>query len=701
MLNLDNKIQYLKGIGPKRAQAFAKLGIENTGDLLTFFPIQYQDRTKIISIRDAYKQLQEGCLFVKVGKSYEKVLSNGLCILDVEIFDSTSMTYARFFRKKNQYSSMDIFALVRKAFEPKSFAYIYGDAKLERGGRFIAVNDYEIVQNENDKPLLFNKIIPIYPATEGLHQKFIRETVRSVVESSCELYPDVSSLIPDFKNIPKLTSSIAIQKIHYPNTLEDAENARRYFALQEFFILETALSLSRSNVKKNTKIQKYTIQKTLLPVFKNNLKFEFTKDQKKAINDIFSDMRSMYPMNRMLTGDVGSGKTVVALSAILLAVENDYQAMIVAPTEILAEQHYLTISNMLSGLDVKTVLATSSTLKKKNEKEKILSGFESGDIKIAIGTHSLIEGRIKFKNLSLIIVDEQHRFGVMQKFAALYKARTPDILMMTATPIPRALAMTAYGEMDMTAIMQFPPGRTPVKTYSSNEQFAYTNTIKELKNGNQAYIVYPLINESDKFALKSAVQESEKLSQTWFKDFKVGLLHGKMKSSEKNEIMQKFKSKELNVLISTTVIEVGIDVSDATIMIIHHAERFGLSALHQLRGRIGRSAKQSYAYLIGTSNSETARKRLSIMTSTNNGFKIAEEDLKMRGPGELMGTTQHGFSEFKAGDLIKDADIIEFTKSFASKIVEDDPTFSKNENAILKKLMDKHFLNKTKLINIG
>jgi ATP-dependent DNA helicase RecG len=701
MLNLDSKIQYLKGIGPKRAKAFAKLGIENVEDILTFFPTHYQDRTKIISIQDAYKQLQEGCLFVKIGKSYEKMLSYGLCVLNIEIFDSMSMTYARFFRKSSKYSNMDVFDPIKKIFKANSFAYIYGSAKFERGSRFIAVDDYEIVQNKNSKPLLFNKIIPVYPATEGLNQKFIRETVKTAVESSYSLYPDISNLIPDFKSIPKLPPSKAIRKIHNPNTLEDAENARRSFALQEFFILETALALSRSNVKKNTKIQKYAIQKTLLPIFKKNLKFEFTKDQKKAINDIFFDMQSMYPMNRMLMGDVGCGKTVVALSAVLLAVENDYQAVIVAPTEILAKQHYLTISNMLSGICVKTVLATSSTLKKKNEKEKILSGLEVGDIKIAIGTHSLIEDKVKFKNLSLIIIDEQHRFGVMQKFAVSSKAQTPDILMMTATPIPRALAMTAYGEMDMTAIMQLPPGRIPAKTYSSNEQFAYTNAIKELKNGNQAYVVYPLINESDKLALKAATTEAEKLSQTWFKDFKVGLLHGKMKSQEKDEIMQKFKSKEFNVLISTTVIEVGIDVPDATVMIVHHAERFGLSALHQLRGRIARSAKQSYAYFIDTLNSQATRKRLAIITSTNNGFKIAQEDLKMRGPGELMGTTQHGFLRFKAGDLIKDADIIEFTKNVADKIVEDDPTFSKNENSVLKKLIYEHFSNKTKLINIG
>ncbi|MDR3253540.1 MAG: ATP-dependent DNA helicase RecG [Endomicrobium sp.] len=700
MLTLDTKVQYLKGIGPKRSRVFAKLGIKTLEDMITFFPVQYQDRTSVISIKDICEQPQS-CIFGKIGENHERIFSQGLCLLDIKIFDDTSVVYARFFRKKNSYFNIDIFAALKKSFEIGAFVYIYGDVKAEGGIKFIVVNDYEIVKNYNDKPLSFNKIIPVYSSTGELNQKFIRETVKNVLDTTVELYPDISNLIPDFKGIPKLKSSFAVQKIHYPNTLDEAENARRAFALQEFFVLESALSLSRNNVKKNLKIQRYKIQKTLLTAFKNNLKFEFTKDQRKAINEIFSDMQSVYPMNRMLMGDVGSGKTVVALSAVLLAVENHYQTMIIAPTEILAEQHYLTVSNILADLDIRTVLATSSKLKKKSERETILAGFENGDINIAIGTHSLIEERIKFKNLSLVVVDEQHRFGVMQKLAALGKAQSPDILMMTATPIPRSLAMTIYGEMDMTTIMQLPPGRIPVKTYFSNEQTAYKNVIAELKNGNQAYIVYPLIDESDKLALKSAVQESEKLSQTWFKDFKVGLLHGKMKPEQKNDTMKKFKNKNFDILISTTVIEVGIDVPDATIMIIQNAERFGLSALHQLRGRIGRSSKQSYLYLIGNFKNVNARRRFSIMISTNNGFKIAEEDLKLRGPGELIGTIQHGFPEFKAGDLIKDADIVEFTKNSAEKIIADDPNLSKDENSILRKLIHKHFSDKIKLINVG
>ncbi|MDR1695155.1 MAG: ATP-dependent DNA helicase RecG [Endomicrobium sp.] len=700
MKTLESEIQYLKGIGPKRALHFGKIGVKTAGDLLTLFPAGYQDRRKVSLIADSYR-LPQTCIFGKIGKSYQKSFHGGLCILDVEIFDVSGMGYARFFRKKNPYSKIDIFSALKTSFKRGDYAYVYGQAKSEIGARYISAEDYEIVQNKDGKPSFFNLIMPVYPLTEGLNQRFVRETVKTVLDSSADLYPDISFLIPRFGNIPKMSSAQSLRKIHYPESPEECENARRSFALQEFFVLESALALARNKNKKTPKIQKYSLVKNLLTPFKNNLKFDFTAAQKKAINEIFSDMQNIYPMGRMLMGDVGSGKTAVALSAVLLAVENGYQAMIAAPTEILAEQHFLTVSNMLSGLNVKTALAASSTLKKKKEAAEILSGIESGETKIVIGTHALIEDRVKFKNLSLIAVDEQHRFGVRQKFAAAGKALTPDILMMTATPIPRALSMTVYGEMDMTVIGELPPGRISVKTYYVSESEAYNKTIAELKNGGQAYIVYPLIDESDKVELKAAAVEAEKLSQTVFKDFKVGLLHGKMKPAEKNEIMKSFKEKTFDVLISTTVIEVGIDVPNASVMIVQHADRFGLSALHQLRGRVGRSKKQSYCFLIGPAKSENARRRLGIMTKTNDGFKIAEEDLKMRGPGELMGTVQHGFPEFKAGDLIKDADIIEFTKNSARALIETDPGLSKKENEVLKLLIRSRFSQKTKFINVG
>ncbi|MDR3281461.1 MAG: ATP-dependent DNA helicase RecG [Endomicrobium sp.] len=698
MLTLDSKIQFFNGVGYKRSSSFAKLGIKTIGDLLTFFPVKYQDRTRIISMENAWKYSQ-GCVFGEIGGIEERIFLSNLCLLDVELFDGILIGYVRFFRKKSMHSSADVFASIKKKFEIGNFVYAWGNIKVKSGIVFVMASDYEIVQNKSDKPLLFGKVVPVYHTVKGITQNFIRETVKLAL-NFCELYPDISNSMPDFKKLPKLTASLAIKRIHYPGTLKSAQFARKIFAIQEFFILEVALLLFRKNVKKNFKTQKYEIKKTMLRPFKNNLGFEFTRDQKKAINNIFFDMQSVNPMNRMLVGDVGSGKTVVAFSATLLAVENDYQVMIIVPTEILAEQHYLAALNAFKGLGIKIVLSTSSILKKKSEREKILIGLKNGYVKIAIGTHSLIEDKIKFKNLSLIIVDEQHRFGVMQKFDALDKAQSPDVLMITATPIPRALAIGICGAVDITTITQLPPGRLPVKTYFASEQLAYTNAIEELKKGNQVYIVFPVIDKSKKFTLKSVIQESKKLSQTWFKDFKIDLLYGKMKSSEKTKIMQRFKDKEFNILISTTVIGVGIDISDATVMIIQHADIFGLSVLHQLRGRVGRSSKQSYLYLIGGFKSDRACKRLSIIRSLNDGIKVSEEDLKIRGPGELMGTLQHGFHEFKTDDLVEvDADILDFIKKYVAKIVEDDPTLS--QNTVLKKVIYKRFFNKIKLINVG
>ncbi|MDR2191575.1 MAG: ATP-dependent DNA helicase RecG [Endomicrobium sp.] len=699
MLTLDSEVQYIKGIGAKRAAAFLRLGVKTVYDLLTLFPAQYQDRTQCVPIRQIYGQTS--CVFGRIGKFYERKLSRGLYILDIEIFDESSMAYARFFRQKSPYSKIDVFSTIKKSFQEGKFAYIYGEGKVEIGARFIAVNDYEAVDSPNSAASLFNKIIPVYPLTEGLSQKIVRNAVKEVLTLPSLNYFDISEIIPQFENLPKIDSLQALKKIHYPKDLDEAENARRSLAIQEFFVLETALELSRNETYKIPKRQKYEIFKTLLTPFKNKLPFEFTRAQKKAINEIFKDMQGIYQMNRLLMGDVGSGKTVAALSAALLAVENGFQAMIAAPTDILAQQHYFTISNMLDGLPVNIALATSQTLKNKKEREEILFGIENGRYQIVVGTHSLMQERVKFKNLTLIIVDEQQRFGVMQKYAAAGKGETPDILMMTATPIPRALAMTVYGEMDMTVIDELPKGRIPAQTFYTNENAAYNKTIKELKDGSQAYIVYPLIDESDKLALKSATAEAEKLSQSYFKDFKVGLLHGKMKAEEKRETMEKFKNKQYDVLISTTVIEVGIDVPNATVMIIQNAERFGLSALHQLRGRIGRGKKRSYCFLTGGAKGENSRRRLEIMTRSNNGFEIAEEDLKMRGPGELMGTVQHGFPEFKAGDIIKDADIIEFAKDAAKKLIETDPKLEAPQNQILKKLINLRFAQKVKLINVG
>ncbi|MDR2708753.1 MAG: ATP-dependent DNA helicase RecG [Elusimicrobiota bacterium] len=702
-MDLESKVQYIKGIGPKKAFAFERLGVKTLADLMLFFPYQYQDRNLILPLNQCLRMKSDEsfCTLVKIGKTYQKRSNNNLYMFEVEVSDHTAKTYLRFFRKKNPYANFDPFSALKKDFEFGKFVYVCAKNTRSFGFNFVTPQDYEIVDDLARPPRNFKMILPIYAATETLSQKDIRESIKYVLQNCVQDYPDISDIIAQTPMFENLKACEAIHNLHFPQSLQEAETARRAFAAQEFIILQTALSLSRQKIKLSQKDQKYEIKKTLLTPFKNNLSFEFTNAQKKCIREIFEDMRRSCPTNRLLMGDVGSGKTVVALSAILLAIENGYQTMFVAPTEILAQQHFENIKALTAGLDVKIALITSSELMRKKVREKILADLENGEIDIAVGTHSLLEDRVKFKNLSFVVVDEQHRFGVIQKLQALRKSNNPDILMMTATPIPRALALSVYGEMDMSTIDALPKGRAPIKTFYSQEHRAYSFAIDEIKKGGQVYIVYPLIDESDKVQLKSATESAQKLSLSYFKDFSVGLLHGRMPASQKAEVMEKFKAKEFDVLISTSVIEVGVDVPNATVMIIENASNFGLSALHQLRGRIGRGTKQAYCFLLGPAKNENAQARLEIITKTNDGFKIAEADLKMRGPGEILGTAQHGFAEFKAGHILKDADIIEFAKDFARNAIEKDPKLQDPQNAKLRDVVVKNFGHKLMLINVG
>jgi ATP-dependent DNA helicase RecG len=695
MLTADTEIQYLKGVGPRRGALLAKLGITRAGDLLTFFPTSYQDRSAITPIENL-KIPGKYCVFGKIGKTHKRSLSRGLSLLEVELSDNSGTLYLKFFRKINPYSKIDFFAPIKNAFTQNKYAYVYGTFEQNYIEKFITPDDFEVVDTPALAAQNFNKIVPVYPLTENLNQKFVRQLVQTVLPLA-DTYPEIK--IDGTENL--ITTPAAIKAVHNPATIAEAELARRRLALNELFVFECALALARLKTIKTAKTQKYALTKNLLTPFKNNLPFSFTNAQKKAINDIFSDMQNPFPANRLLMGDVGSGKTVVALSAMLLAAENNYQSMLIAPTEILAAQHFAGMSKMLKNLNVEIILVTSDILKKKKTREEIFKKIAGGPAQIVIGTHALIEDRIQFKNLSLIVIDEQHRFGVMQKYCAREKADSPDILMMTATPIPRALAMTAFGEMNVTRLNELPAGRIPAKTMVVNESYAYAQAKKEIALGRQVYIVYPLIDESDKISLKSAVSEAQLLSQTVFSGIPVGLLHGKMKQTEKDEVMEKFKDKQFSVLISTTVIEVGIDVPNASVMIVHHADRFGLSSLHQLRGRIGRGNTKSYCYLICASGGNEAQQRLNAMTRTNDGFEIAEIDLQMRGPGELLGKMQHGFPEFKAANIVKDLDLIEFSKIAAAKVLENDPSLIKPENAILKSLILKNFAGKLNLVSVG
>ena len=698
-MDLTTDIKYVKGIGPKRALALSKLSINTVEDLITFFPRTYQDRTIRTKISNILFN-QHYCIFGKITGTHIKKLSTKLSVFSANINDGSGIIVANFFRKVNPYAKFDIFATIKKDFKINSFVYIYGMCEIKFGQKQVSVDDYEIVENENSSTEKFNKLVPVYNLTAGITQKNISLALKLVLNNMANIYPDIISSNVKYKTkLPSISS--AIKTIHFPNSLQEAELARQSFALQEFLLLQIVLTKAKQKNVIKQKVIRYEIKRNLLTPFKNKLKFEFTNAQKKAINEIFNDMMSTKIMNRMLMGDVGSGKTVVALSAILLAVENGYQTAIVAPTELLAEQHYLTFKNMLKGLNVNIELVTSSTLKSKKKQKEILPQIENGTTNIIVGTHSVMQDRINFKNLSLVIIDEQHRFGVLQKASAIAKGNNPDVLMMTATPIPRGLAMTIYGEMSVSVIDELPPNRTPIETYCLSENIAYMNAKEEIEKGNQIYIVYPLVDESDKIELKSATKEAQKLSKTIFKDNKVALLHGKMKPKEKNDVMIKFKNKEYDILIATTVIEVGIDVPNATMIIIQHANRYGLATLHQLRGRVGRGQKKSFCILVSDAKGKIAKQRLKIMTSTCNGFKIASEDLKMRGPGEFIGTIQHGFPEFKAGDIIKDVKLIEYAKQVAIDIISKDPELLLPENVNINFLINNKYSNLSKIINVG
>jgi len=473
----------------------------------------------------------------------------------------------------------------------------------------------------------------------------------------------------------------AILKIHFPDTEMELNEARRSLVYEELFLMAIAREIKKRQTKRINKGFTYQIKKNLLTPFKQNMGFEFTPSQKKAINDIFADMLKPYPMSRLLQGDVGSGKTVVALSACLLAAENNKQSAFMAPTEILAEQHYQTFKKFLANIKVNFELLTSGISQKK--KKEIIEKTQKGEIDILIGTHSLIENTIKFKDLSLIIIDEQHRFGVRQRALLKNKGKAVDMLVMTATPIPRTLFLAMYGDLDLSTLTDMPEGRKPVKTIHSSEEKAFEKAKEVLYKGLKAYIVYPVIEENNN-DIKSVKKEYEKIKAI-FADFPVYMLHGKMKTQEKQKIMEDFSKTGPSVLVCTQIIEVGIDIPQASIIIIQHAEKFGLADLHQLRGRVGRGEKESYCYLISDKAGEEAIERINAMCSTNNGFELSEKDAYLRGTGEIMGTKQHGEIEFKIASINMDKKILEEVIIDKDEILDNDPMLLKKENQELKK----------------
>ncbi|MBN1823965.1 MAG: ATP-dependent DNA helicase RecG [Endomicrobiales bacterium] len=695
---LDEKVQYLKGVGPSRAKILARMGILTVRDLIEHYPRDYSDRRNVTKIADALSGRKATiCGAVKISSVVP--LNMKLSVFKAAVEDPSGIMWVEFFRKANPYHKHDIFSSLKATFEKGNRVFIFGKVEEEFGLKKIVPDDYELVVKEGEEKA-FRKVVPVYPLTEGLSQKWMREAVFGALKNAEK---DLNDILAErtLKKYGLTGYKEALNGIHFPDDMECVQKSRERLAFDEFLVLHAALAVSKKGTENIRKRQEYGVKKDILTPFREKLKFEFTRAQKKAINEIFRDLQSKKPMNRLLMGDVGSGKTVVALCAMLLAAENGYQSAMLAPTEILAEQHALTINRMLDGLPVRTALLTSGEPKAKKQREKLLNEIGDGKVDFVVGTHALLEKSVVFGDLSLIVIDEQHRFGVLQRASLTQKAGTPDVLLTTATPIPRTLSMTLYGDMEASVIDELPPNRQAVETLHLDETSAYEFAKKQMKSGRQVFIVYPLVEESDKRELKSAVAEARALSKSEFSGYRVGLLHGQMSTKEKDGIMTEFRDARIDVLITTTVIEVGIDIPNATLMIIEHADRFGLATLHQLRGRVGRGKEKSWCVLLGEPKTEEAKKRIEIMTATNSGFDIAEEDLVLRGPGEFLGTAQHGIPVFKAGNIVKDGRLIEAAKGLAAEMIAGDPDLKSPENEGLKKAVLKTHGPRIRLANIG
>jgi ATP-dependent DNA helicase RecG len=700
-------VKILPTVGKKRALYLNKLGIYTIEDLLYYLPREIQDRRSLSSFDEYRTNLSLSQKLTVIGKvifSNTVVAKNNLGIFKVVIETLTkpsAILTLVWYKKLNR--RYDVFATLKKQLQKdkndiEKYIIAYGKVS-DIKTRFpeINVEDYEIIDNLNEDSVHANRLVPIYSLTENISQQWFRELMYNTLKTfTLEEYLPKKILVKE----GMFEINTAIKNVHFPDTWQLYAEAKKRILFDKFLFLQLAVNKVKKNIVSKPKVGKYEIKKTLLTPFKEKLKslipnFDFTKSQKKVINELFNDMLDTKPMNRLLIGEVGCGKTLVAVCCALLAVENGYQVAFMAPTEILAEQHYYNILSYIEDLYnplrnsyVKVTKLIGKMAKK--EKEIILHKISSGEIDIVVGTHALIEENVKFNNLSLIIVDEQHKFGVLQRKKLYEKSILPDVLIMTATPIPRSLAMTVYGELDISVITDLPFGRKPVKTfYYDIENYDWELVLERLKNKEKVYIVYPIIDET-KLELKTLVEEYEKLSKTVFKDFSCGILHGRMKTQQKEEVMRKFKDGKIQVLFSTTVIEVGIDIPDATVIVINHAERFGLAQLHQLRGRVGRSDLQSYCILLGKITTPEAEERIKTMLETNNGFEIARKDLLIRGPGNIFGTLQHGKTEFSFDEILNYTDLLTKAKEYAKKIVFDKEFKDEDLSLLFKKVYSKY-----------
>jgi ATP-dependent DNA helicase RecG len=704
--NLATPLQFIKGVGPKLAEALARKGIATIEDALYLLPHRYEDRREVRNISDLRPGTTE-VFFAEVREADTVFSKSGKRFYEAMVSDGTGTIVLKWFRCNAGY--------MKKIWQPGKKGIFTGEVVSFGYQREVHHPDVEWVGADDDltaamarDPLNFGRILPVYPLTEGVSQKTMRKVMKEVVDRYAASV--VNTLPADIIGRHALLPvDRALHETHFPSTENDLASLNegcslphRTLAFDEFFYLELGLALKRQGVVLEEGIS-FTVSHRYTRELLKLLPFSLTAAQRRVLSEIKVDMMLPQPMHRLIQGDVGCGKTLVALLAALVAVENDYQVAIMAPTEILAEQHFLTLHRWCEELGVRVALLTSG-LKTKG-KMAVLASIASGETQIVIGTHAMIQDKIDFHRLGLGIIDEQHRFGVAQRGLLKKKGNNPDILVMTATPIPRTLAMTVYGDLSLSVIDELPPGRTPVKTmicYESRRNQVYALLREEVAKGRQGYIIYPLVEESDKTELKAVTQMAEHLANDIFPDLRIGILHGRMKPEEKESVMRSFKGRDVSLLVATTVIEVGIDVPNATVMVIEHAERFGLTQLHQLRGRVGRGSDTSRCILLTNGNlSEDGEKRLRVMEATNDGFRIAEADLEIRGPGDFLGTRQAGIPDLRVADILRDGRILEEARKEAFALVEKDPALAGAENICLRRELVRRWGGRLELAGIG
>jgi ATP-dependent DNA helicase RecG len=687
---LDTPLQYLKGVGPQRARSLERLGLSTVRDALNHFPRDYQDRREFVP----FHKLPLGASAVVEGTVFGVAPPPRGSRAPVHVT----------FRDRSGYFTALWFGrgYLAQLFKRDQRVVLYGKKALARDRRVVLEGpDFEIVEEDELASIHMGRVVPIYALTEGLFQRAMRKLLHQIVEAHAEQVPEV---LPDElrRRRDLLPAAAAYRAVHFPAEPEDVEAARRRFAFEDFLVLQVGLDLRRRRQARE-RGRPLAPPGALVTRLRAGLPFTLTAAQERVWAEIRGDLARPVPMSRLLQGDVGSGKTIVAVMALLTAVEAGCQAVLMAPTEILAEQHVRTVRGLVDPLGLG--VAWLSAGQRAREREAALAALRTGEAAIGVGTHALIQEAVELHRLGLAVVDEQHRFGVMQRASLRGKGEHPHVLVMTATPIPRTLALTLYGDLDVSVLDQLPPGRTPIRTSARPEparERIYDFIRGEIRAGRQAYVVCPLVEETEASDLKAATEMAERLQAGAFRDFRVGLVHGRLTFDAKDAVMQAFKAGALDVLVATTVIEVGIDVPNASVMLIEHAERFGLAQLHQLRGRVGRGAAQSHCILlVNEPMSDEARQRIEAMGATQDGFRLAEVDLAIRGPGEFFGTRQSGLPEFRTGSLLTHARLLEEARQEALPLVARDPELRLPEHRALRAALLARWRERLELASIG